>query len=112
MGTSKATSNSDLANNSGSVIVASLIEEVSKGETTSVGKMKNKIKKSATSVSRKGFKSDSAITMCQKKEYDDVQLAILSNSKGSKRADASAIEVNVNANTIEDTSVIKVEEKR
>ena len=112
VGTIKATSDSDLEGDSGSVIVASPIEEETKGEATSVGEMKNEIKKSATSVSGKGFESDSVITMCQKKEYEDVQLAILSSSKGNVKVDASAIEVNVNASVIEDASVIKVNKEK
>ncbi len=68
--------------------------------------------KGASSDSRKWFKSDSVITMCQKKEHEDLQLAILSSSKGSKKVNTSAIKVNVNASVTEDASVIKVVEEK
>ncbi len=73
--------------------------------------MKNKVKKQATSVSRKGFENDSVITIGQK-DNEDTQLMVLSSSKSSANVNVSAIEVKINASVVKDASVIKEEEKK
>ncbi len=107
----------------------SVIATKIKGEATSVGKMKNESMKGATSISGKGSKSDSVITISRKKEYEDVQLTILPSSETSVNVNASVINneygevqlailpslesnVNVGASVIKDASVIKEEEEK
>ena len=70
------------------------------------------MKKKTTSVSGKGFESDSVVTMCLKMEYEDAQLAILSSSKSVENVNASANKVKVYAGDIEDASVIREGEKQ
>ncbi len=67
MQTIKATSDSYLAFDSGSVIVASPIEKT-KGEATSVSETKKEMMKAATSAGGKGCESDSVIAMKPKEK--------------------------------------------